>query len=197
MRLSRRSLARLWGGLSWFWVVAAVITGGVIHIATVLALPYLATDTAWTRLGGALAANRMQVLPPATPELQAFPFMAPDVRYAACRYDLSEGPVIVRADLLHPTWSIALYTPRGDNFYTVTSADLGRRTVKLRLEQAAEGPDEPLPLPRKARTLRDPGVRVTVPSAEGILLIRAPLLGDAYLREADNALSQASCAKAS
>ena len=59
------------------------------------------------------------------------PMMAPDVRYAVCRYDLSKGPVRLRAQIADGLWLIAFYTPLGENFYAVVGADMKQSEVDL------------------------------------------------------------------
>lgn len=181
-------LGRWFSHWSWFWAGAGLLLGGIIHITTILALPHLSTNSAWQRLSFNTPANDMQVLPPIEPGLEILPLMAPDVRYALCRYDLERGPVIVRAQLLEPTWSIALYTPRSLNFYAITGADLKGSNVTLILTTAEEGGGSNLPFLKGSGALT-----VAVPERKGLLLLRAPLRSQAYSPATQAALEQASC----
>ena len=70
-------------------------------------------------------------LPAPSPGRQAMPMMAPDVRYAFCRFDLANGPIRLRAAIADELWLIALYTPEGENFYTVAGADMKRAQLDL------------------------------------------------------------------
>ena len=178
--LSRQSL---------YWVIAGLLLGGILHILVVLTAPYTTEDAAMAKAAGVADVNVAKVLPPVRPGRQLFAFMAPDVRYVLCRYDISKDPVAVRTPLLEPTWSIALYDAKGENFYTITGADLQRREAELILAPSEDGASG-LPFGNDAPTT---AITVSVPERSGLLVIRAPegLAGRA--REIEQALAQVTC----
>ena len=53
-------------------------------------------------------ANTMIETPAARPGQQVMPMMAPDVRYAFCRFDLAQGPVHLKGSVPNDLWLIAL-----------------------------------------------------------------------------------------
>ena len=95
------------------YIVLGLVLAGLIHIVAVLTLPMLAPKNAHARLAALGPANTMIELPPAAPGRQVMPMMAPDVRYAFCRFDLASGPVRLNAKVADELWLIALYTPGG------------------------------------------------------------------------------------
>lgn len=174
----------------WLSIAAAVIVAGIIHILAVLGLPYLAENSAWSRLSSLGDANTMLVLPPASASQQTLPLMAPDIRYAFCRYDLSSGPVRLGTQILDDLWMIALYTPHGDNFYTISGGDLKRAKVAMVISTE---PETLLQLEADASEDADNVVIVKAPEPTGIAMIRAPLRGPAYAARTELALKRASC----
>lgn len=176
--------------LSWYPVIAALILAGTIHVGAVLSLPYLAPDNGWTRLSALGETNRLVVLPTASPAHQSIPLMAPDVRYAFCRYDLNAGPVRLSTRILDDLWMIAFYTPRGDNFYAISGGDIQRNKVEIIISSQSEQASE---LDRESDEDRDHVVVVTVPNKLGLVLIRAPLSGASYDTRTESALRAASC----
>ena len=68
--------------------------------------------------------------------------MAPDVRYAFCRFDLANGPVRLNARIADELWLIALYTPDGENFYSVAGADMKRADIDLIIAAADQTVEE-------------------------------------------------------
>jgi uncharacterized membrane protein len=173
-----------------FYCLLILVLAGLIHIVAVLALPALAPQTAWKRLLPLSAPNTMAVLPGATPAKSTFPFMAPDIRYAFCRFDLSQGPVRIRASVDSDLWLIALYSPAGDNFYTVTGADMKTPRLELIVADknqtvAEEGVDAPEGSDQVAVVRSDFG--------QGIALIRAPLTGPSLAPRTEAALAAATC----
>lgn len=172
------------------YIALGVVLVGLIHVVAVLTLPMLAPRDAHARLAALGPVNTMIQLPPPSPGRQVMPMMAPDVRYAVCRYDLSTGPVRLRASIADELWLIAFYTPLGENFYTVIGADMKQPEVDLIIaakdQTVAEvGVDSPEAF--------DNVVVVSSPVTEGVALIRAPLAGPSRSAEAERALKSTYC----
>ena len=125
--------------------------------------------------------------------------MAPDVRYAVCRFDLSSGaPLTIRGKLLDASWSIGLYTPGGDNFYAMTAADLQRGEFDILINPPPERSlmqmlQLLLSRQREVRDAKDGTTHVVAPEREGLAIVRAPLMGRSFQREAEQALGLTSC----
>ncbi|HUU24718.1 MAG TPA: DUF1254 domain-containing protein [Methyloceanibacter sp.] len=172
------------------YIALGIVLAGLIHVVAVLTLPTLAPRDAQARLAALGPANTMIQLPPPTPGRQVMPLMAPDVRYAFCRYDLSDGPVRLRAHIADEHWLIGFYTPLGENFYAVVGADMKQPEVDLIIATADQtvaevGVDSPEAF--------DNVVVVSSPVVEGIALIRAPLAGSSRSAEAERALKATYC----
>jgi uncharacterized membrane protein len=173
-------------GLTIFFLAA------FIHIVAVLSLPYLAPKNAWTRVSALTDANRMVVLPAASPSHQSLPLMAPDVRYGVCRFNLDNGPVRLSTQILDDLWSIAFYTPSGENFYAITGRELKRSQIEIIISTQNEiGVKAGASLLDEIEDL----VVVDSPVREGIAVIRAPLLGPSYATQTETALRRGSCSK--
>jgi uncharacterized membrane protein len=187
----RRLLASLpWHRINCLWVIAAISLAGIIHIVTVLVLPYVAERDAWTRLSAITPLNQMAVLNASRSTKLPLPFLAPDAVYAACRFDLTEKNVALRLNILDPAWMVAVYTPQGENFYAMFGSDAKSKSVRLLL----------LPHDRLARETvsdktedGDDQVLVISPSTAGILLIQAPVRGDVFMPATAEALKAAAC----
>jgi len=177
--------------IPFLFILLCLVLAGLIHIAAVLSLPTLAPKNAWSRLVPLGPANTMIPIPPAKPGESVLPMMAPDVRYAFCRFDLAGGPVRLKAAVPDDLWLIAFYTPKGDNFYTVSGADMRRGQLDLIIAKADQPVAEAgVDAPEEA----DQVVVVTSPVEEGIAVIRAPVPGPSRARRAEEALNATSCA---
>ena len=172
------------------YIVLGLVLAGLIHIVAVLTLPMLAPKNAQARLAALGPANTMIELPAAAPGRQVMPMMAPDVRYAFCRFDLANGPVRLRAAVADDLWLIALYTPEGDNFYSVVGADMKRAAIDLVIAAADQTVEE---AGVDAPETSDDVVVVNSPVTEGIALIRAPLAGPSRASRAEQALKTTFC----
>lgn len=192
-------LRKLVSGKTLYWAFAGLVLGGILHISAVLLAPLFTSATAWTRLRAVTQVNTAAVLPAAEPARQPIPFMAPDVRYAVCRFDLSSGaPLTVRGKLLDASWSIGLYTTGGDNFYAMTAADLQRGEFDIVINPPPERSllqilQLLLSRPRDVRDAKDGTTLVIAPEREGLAIVRAPLMGRSFQREAEQALGLTSC----
>ncbi len=178
--------------ISWFTLAIGIVLAGIIHIAAVLALPQLAPKNAWGRLSDIAPLNTLVVLPAATPNAQPMPMLAPDLRVAVCRFDLSEGPIKLSTQILDPNWILTFNTALGDNFYTVQGADIrsSRLDVIIALEDhalleaTADRPDQETDV----EIVRSPG-------AMGFATVSASLPGPAFAARAEAALKRATCAR--
>ena len=172
------------------YIVLGLVLAGLIHIIAVLTLPMLAPKNAHARLAALGPANTMIELPAPAPGRQVMPMMAPDVRYAFCRFDLANGPVRLKAAVPDDLWLIALYTPEGDNFYSVAGADMKRAEIDLVITGADQTVEE---ASADAPESSDEVVVVNSPVTEGVALIRAPLVGQSRSAHAEQALKTTSC----
>ncbi len=172
------------------YIALGLVLAGIIHIVAVLALPALAPKNGFGRLAALGPVNTIIQLPPAAPGQQAMPMMAPDVRYAFCRFDLAAGPVRLSARTADELLVIALYTPEAENFYSVVGADMKRPEIDLIIaatDQTVEeaGVDSP--------ESSDNVIVVNSPVKEGIALLRLPLAGPSRAGSAEQALKATSC----
>ncbi|MFO7478580.1 MAG: DUF1254 domain-containing protein [Methyloceanibacter sp.] len=172
------------------YIALGLVLAGLIHVVAVLMLPSLAPRNAQARLAALGPANTMIELPAASPGRQAMPMMAPDVRYAFCRFDLADGPVRLRAAVPDELWLVALYTPEGENFYSVVGADMKRPEIDLIIVAADQTVEE---AGVDAPEWSDEIIVVNAPANEGIALIRAPLAGPSRASQAELALRATSC----
>ena len=171
-------------------LLTALLAGGIIHIATTFAITALGTGSAYRQLRAVLPVNELVVLPPQAPGAQLLPFLAPDMLYGICRFDLAGGGVQVAALLPEAGWSLALYTRQGDNFYATPGQGQKPISVGFILAPASERLINLTPGVRK----NDVEIsQVTSPDSEGLIVIRAPLKGVAFEAAAQAELKRAKC----
>jgi uncharacterized membrane protein len=172
------------------YLLLCLVLAGLIHIAAVLALPGLAPKNAWARLVPLGPANTMIQIPPLSPGNEVMPMMAPDVRYAFCRFDLTEGPVRVKGTVPSDLWMIAFYTPHGENFYTVSGADIRNAQLDLVISTAEQTVEEAgVDAPEGADEL----FVIKSPTPDGVAILRAPLAGQSRAASAEGALQATIC----
>ena len=160
------------------WVAGAAIVAGITHIASIMAMPYLAPKDAFARLEPATSLHKMAVLPPAAPGQMLMPFEDPAMVVGVCRYDLGVAPLRLRGALIGDGLLLFSFHDRfGTAFYSMTdkSALRGQLDVlvltpeQLEAVEAFDPEDE---LPRELRLIG--------PTPAGFVLVRslAPERGD-------------------
>lgn len=176
----------------WTIGLATLALAGIIHIATVFALPAFAPQNAATQLLSLTEANKMLVLPPATPEQQSLPLMAPDIRYAVCRFDVRDGPVRLSTEIEEDLWVVAFYTLSGANFYTITGNDLKRNKIDFIIAKKEEAEIE---VGASVLDEIEDVVVISSPEPRGIAVVRAPLPGPSHKDRTESALQRATCSR--
>jgi uncharacterized membrane protein len=189
-RAPKRKGVPTWRLIDWRVVLAALLVGGLLHIGLVMALPIRHGNGSMQHIKGTLPANRMVIVPAPAPGRQPLAFMVPDAAYALCRFDLSVDSLRVSTALLDQGWVLSLHTSAGDNFY-VMPGQTKRTDVAFVLMPGVAALDVG-PVPRRFGTSGE--VQIPSPSAEGLVVVRAPYKGLAYRAQTEAALAQTVCA---
>lgn len=172
-------------------LLVAVLLAAILHIVATLLAPRIAGSTPFAKLAPVAPLHKFLVLPQVTPQDQPLAFMAPDVRYAMCRYDTALGPVSVSARLPGRGWALALYTTEGDNFYTALGQDGQSSEINLQLTPIA---DRFLGLTPEARgKVAEAETSLSIATGRGLIVVRAPDQGFAYRVDTEAALKRATC----
>jgi len=172
------------------YVLLCLVLAGLIHIAAVLSLPSLAPKNAWARLVPLGPSNTMIQIPALAPRKEVMPMMAPDVRYAFCRFDLAQGPVRLKGAVPNDLWMIAFYTSEGENFYTVSGGDMKSALLDLVIAKA----DQPVAEAGVDAPEESDEVFVVNSAVEqGVAMSRAPRSGPSRAPSAEEALKATSC----
>jgi uncharacterized membrane protein len=175
--------------INWLWFLGALVAGGIIHILAVFAAADLATPLT-TPLENAATVNSMTVLPAVSAATQIMPFQSGDLRYAVCPFDLSGGPLILKASFGEGPWTVVVFDRSGAMLYSTTNTELQRRDATLILARTSETRAASLPISRQAAATN---ITVNLPQARGVAWIQAPVLGVGYEAETERLLEQASC----
>lgn len=103
------------------YVSAALVLGALVHFVTVLVIPVVASRDAYARVLELGPLDATVLLPRAAPGQKRFPYADPAVAMALCRFDLTNGPLRVRAPLGRAGYaSLSFHSRRGAVFYALT-----------------------------------------------------------------------------
>jgi uncharacterized membrane protein len=169
----------------------AVVAAAILHILATLAAPQLSGVSPFARLTPIAPLHKFEVLGTVTPQAQPLPFLAPDMRYAVCRFDTSKGPVAVSANLPGRGWMLSLYTTQGDNFFTAVGQDAQATDLNILLTPTA---DRFLGLTPEARGKASEVTNaLTLTTGRGMAVLRAPDRGIAYRAQTEATMKRATC----
>jgi uncharacterized membrane protein len=171
------------------WLLGAVLLGGIVHLATVLVLPRLASQDAYARVAAIAPVNAVIAVPPPTPEQAVMPFMDPAFAMSVCRYDLSRGPLKFSVPVSPAYTSVSFYTRSDVPYYAINDRAAGRRVIELDLMTAAQRAE----LPENEDITAADRLIVASPTATGLIMIRALVPEPGWMTAARNALAAAQC----
>jgi uncharacterized membrane protein len=171
------------------WIFGGILLGGIVHLATVLAMPQAATQDAYSRLLPITPVNVMVALPAPTSKTSIMPFMDPAFAAAVCRYDLSLGSIKLNAPVSEAYTSVTFYTRNSIAYYAINDRAAGKRAIELDLmtaEQHAQVPEE------EDVTAADRLI-IDSPTTTGLIVLRALAPEPGLMPMARQALAAAQC----
>jgi uncharacterized membrane protein len=171
------------------WLLGGALLGGIVHLSTVLILPRLATQDAYSRLAPITGVNRVSQLLAPTPENALMPFMDPAFAAAVCRYDLSDGPLKFSVPVSPAYTSVSFYTRSEVAYYAINDRSAGRRVIELELMTHDQRND----LPSDEEVTAADRLIVESPTTTGLILIKALAPEAGLMPAARNALAAARC----
>lgn len=171
------------------WILAAILLGGIVHLATVLAMPQTATEDAYSRLAPLTPVNSVVPLPAPTAKSAIMPFMDPAFATAVCRYDLSGGSLKLIAPVSQAYTSVTFYTRKSIAYYAINDRAAGRHSIELDLMT----PEQHAALPEDEDVTAADRLIIESPSTMGLIVLRALAPEPGLMPMASQALAAATC----
>jgi uncharacterized membrane protein len=171
------------------WLLGGVLLGGVVHLSTVLLLPTMATQDAYSRLTPFTPVNKVVPVPAPSPDKATMPFMDPAFAMAVCRYDLTEAPLKFSVPISQAYTSVSFYTRADIAYYAINDRAAGRRVIELDLMTQDQHND----LPDNEEITAADRLIVESPTNTGLIVIKALAAEPGLLAAAQNLLTSAKC----
>jgi uncharacterized membrane protein len=166
------------------WLLGGVLLGGVVHLATVLLLPSMASQDAYSRLAPLTPVNKVVPIPAPSPDKATMPFMDPAFAMAVCRYDLTNAPLKFSVPISQAYTSVSFYTRSDIAYYAIND-----RVIELDLMT----PDQHNDLPDNEEITAADRLIVESPTNTGLIVIKALAAEPGLLASAQNLLTSAKC----
>ncbi len=173
-----------------FTIIAGVVLGLIVHLVSVLTLPRIATQDAYSRLTPMTKLNSVTPLPLADPGNSPMPFMDPAFAMAICRYDLSGGPIKLKVPVSQAYTSVSFYTRSEIAYYAINDRSAGRKVIELDLMTEAQHND----LPEDEDITAADRLIIDSPTTTGLILLKALAPEPGLMPQAQASLAAASCA---
>jgi uncharacterized membrane protein len=173
-----------------FTILAGVLLGLVVHLVSVLALPRIATQDAYSRLTPMTKENAVTQLPLTDPNTSPMPFMDPAFALAICRYDLSGGPLKLKVPVSQSYTSVSFYTRNEIAYYAINDRSAGKKVIELDLMTEAQHNA----LPEDEEVTAADRLIIDSPTATGLIVMKALAAEPGLMPQAQASLVAATCA---
>ena len=171
------------------WIAGGILLGGIVHLATVLAMPRAATQDAYSRLVPMTPVNSMVPLPGPTAKSSIMPFMDPAFAAAVCRYDLASGSIKLSAPVSDAYTSVTFYTRNSVAYYAINDRAAGKRAIELDLMTPAQHAQ----VPEEQDVTAADRLIIDSPTTTGLIVLRALAPAPSLMPMARQALAAAQC----
>ena len=172
-----------------FAIIAGVLLGLIVHLVSVLALPRIATQDAYSRLTPITKLNAVSVLPTADPSNTLMPFLDPAFAVAVCRYDLSSGSIKLTVPVSQAYTSVSFYTRNELAYYAINDRSAGKKVIELDLMTEAQHND----LPEDEDVTAADRLIIDSPTTTGLIVMKALAAEPGLMPQAQASLAASRC----
>ncbi len=165
------------------WIAAALVIAMLVHLGSLYAIPHLVMARALTKLG---TANTMHIGHRPDASSRAVVRPSPDILYAACPFDLSNGPLRVTAQIPHGTyWSISAFDSATNNFFVHNDSQITGNSLEVLLMRRGQA------WPPLGNALER--VLLISPTTKGLVLLRTVIDDDKNVPALQAMLRKSTC----
>jgi len=172
-----------------FAIIAGVLLGLIVHLVSVLALPRIATQDAYSRLTPITTLNAVSVLPAADPSNTLMPFLDPAFAVAVCRYDLSSGSIKLTVPVSQAYTSVSFYTRNELAYYAINDRSAGKKVIELDLMTETQHNA----LPEDEDVTAADRLIIDSPTTTGLIVMKALAAEPGLMPQAQASLAASKC----
>jgi uncharacterized membrane protein len=172
--------------------LGAAMVAALVHIVAILIIPLYASRDAFARLSQLGPIDATIVLAQPGPRARTIPYGDPAVASSFCRFDLSEGPLRVKAPAsLLGFASLSFHSRRGSIFYAITDKAATHGMLEAlvlteeQLRAVAAKDDEDTPTQE---------LRIVSPARTGFVMMRSLSEQPSLYPSAESTVRALSCA---
>ncbi|PBB43958.1 DUF1254 domain-containing protein [Mesorhizobium sp. WSM3866] len=170
-------------------LVLGLLGAGIVHIAVLFLVPEFSERDAWSRLATASDLYKMTRLDAEAGGAPVVKSVDPMFYAAACRFNLADGLVRIRAPGDVPFWSASVYDRSGHNIYSFNDHNANSEKLDAVVLTPAQMIDVRRDLPEDLQG----AIFVEAPIEEGIFVVRAFVPDDSWKPIVSRFLEQSAC----
>ncbi|MDX8446094.1 DUF1254 domain-containing protein [Mesorhizobium captivum] len=170
-------------------LILGLLGAGIVHIVVLFLVPEFSERDAWSRLALASDLYKMTRLDAEAGVAPVVKSVDPMFYAAACRFDLADGLVRIRAPGDVPFWSASVYDRNGHNIYSFNDHNANGEKLDAVVLTPAQMIDVRRDLPEELQG----AIFVEAPIEEGILVVRAFVPDDSWKPIVSRFLEQSAC----
>jgi uncharacterized membrane protein len=165
------------------WIAATLAVAAFVHVGALYALPRLIIARTLARIG---APNTMHFGKRPDESSRRVVRPSPDMLYSSCPFDLSKGPLRIRARVAHSTgWSVSAFDAATNNFFVRDDRQITGDSVEIIALLPGMAPPPGDSAPER--------IIVFAPTAKGLFLFRLFIDDEKHLAALDALRREASC----
>ncbi|HMQ56941.1 MAG TPA: hypothetical protein PKE65_00160 [Rhizobiaceae bacterium] len=175
-------------GKVFYALLVGLVGAGIVHLAVILSLPVLATNTVWLQVVRAVPEfaflridDKPQLVKSAVPD--------PHFAIAACRFEIDDQPVHFFADGRHAMWTLSVFNDRGEIVFGIND----RIAAGRRLDVAVATPKELVELRKEVPDILSRSVIAETSARRGFAVLRVFVPDRSWRELADKYLENARC----
>ena len=174
-----------------FWFMFTALTAVAVHLAYILFVPHNQLSTALAAIAGDNGPNHLVQLgqQPAGAGTAAHD---KELAYAICTFDLSSGPVEIKAQVPYQYWSLEVYGARGQTVYTLNDQQAPRRQLEIVLHDDDPDPQAIVAAANSVNWSLD-SISVLTGGTTGVAVLRSAAAGTLERRRAMDAFAMSAC----
>lgn len=170
-------------------LILGLLGAGIVHIVVLFLVPEFSERDAWSRLAMASDLYRMTRLDAEAGGAPVVKSVDPLFYAAACRFDLADGLVRIRAPGDVPFWSASVYDRGGHNIYSFNDHNANDEKLDAVVLTPAQMIDVRRDLPEDLQG----AIFVEAPIEEGIFVVRAFVPDESWKPIVSRFLEQSAC----
>jgi len=170
-------------------LILGLLGAGIVHIVVLFLVPEFSERDAWSRLAMASDLYKMTRLDAEAGGAPVVKSVDPLFYAAACRFDLTDGLVRIRAPGDVPFWSASVYDRNGHNIYSFNDHNANSE----KLDTVVLTPAQMIEVRRDLPEDLQGAIFVEAPIDEGIFVVRAFVPDESWKPIVSRFLEQSAC----